>query len=141
MYIYYLQTLFIGKHYRLHRCDDQKHHNIDDFTKPTIIAWFSPRGRTLYGHTCPHGFTRVALFKGRIQCKIHEATWCWIALICRYTRMCLMQYIMKFILWVMDIMFFGYMYVRHSILSYSNTCEHSRLFITYKLVHVSLIVT
>ena len=66
MYIYYLHTLFIGKHYRLHRCDDQKHHNIDDFTKPTIIAWFSPRGHTLYGHTCPRGFTRGALFKGRI---------------------------------------------------------------------------
>ena len=45
---------------------------------------------------------------------------------------------MKLILWVKAIMFGRYMYVRHSILSYSNTCEHLRLFITYKFVHVSL---
>lgn len=35
MYTYYLQTQCIGIHYRLHRSDDHKHHNINDFTKPT----------------------------------------------------------------------------------------------------------
>ena len=61
MYIYCLQTQCIGKHYRLHMCDDHKHHNIDDFTKPTInhIVF------TLRSHTLWPMPTHVGLQEGR----------------------------------------------------------------------------